>query len=164
MRITSGGNVIIGSTTDPSVKFQAVQTTSGEWAGDFKNYSSGAYGSRPNSYGGVSEVKLKQDIVDASSQWDDIKAIRVRKFRFKDEPNAALQIGVVAQEIEQTSAGLVYETPDFTRNENGEKVETGEVTKAVKYSILYMKAIKALQEAMERIETLEAKVNTLENK
>ena len=127
-------------------------------------YSSGAYGSRPNSYGGLSDVKLKQDIVDASSQWNDIKSIKVRKFRFKDDPNSPLQIGVVAQEIEQTSAGLVYESNDYTTNEAGEKVETGEVTKSVKYSILYMKAIKALQEAMERIETLEAKVTALENK
>ena len=30
-----------------------------------------------------------------------------------------------------------------------------ETTKSVKYSILYMKAVKALQEAMTRIETLE---------
>jgi hypothetical protein len=127
-------------------------------------YSSGAFGSRPNSYGGISDVKLKQDIVDASSQWDDIKAVKVRKFRFKDDHNAVLQIGVVAQEIEQTSAGLVYETPDYETDEDGKRVETGQVTKAVKYSILYMKAIKALQEAMERIETLEAKVTTLENK
>jgi len=29
--------------------------------------------------------------------------------------------------------------------------------------VLYMKAVKALQEAMERIETLEAKVATLES-
>lgn len=129
-----------------------------------KIYSSGAFASRPNSYGGLSDIKLKQDIVDASSQWDDIKAIKVRKFRFKDEPNAPLQIGVVAQELEQTSAGLVYESLDFENDENGNKVATGEVTKSVKYSILYMKAIKALQEAMERIETLEAKVTALENK
>jgi len=33
---------------------------------------------------------------------------------------------------------------------------------SVKYSVLYMKAVKALQEAMERIETLEAKVTALE--
>ena len=32
--------------------------------------------------------------------------------------------------------------------------------KAVKYSILYMKAVKALQEAMTRIETLEAKARS----
>ena len=35
--------------------------------------------------------------------------------------------------------------------------------KAVKYSILYMKAIKALQEAMAKIETLETKVKALED-
>jgi hypothetical protein len=32
----------------------------------------------------------------------------------------------------------------------------------VKYSIVWMKAMKALQEAQERIETLEAKVQALE--
>ena len=41
--------------------------------------------------------------------------------------------------------------------------DTGEATKTVKYSVLYMKAVKALQEAMERIETLEAKVTALES-
>ena len=35
--------------------------------------------------------------------------------------------------------------------------------KAIKYSILYMKAVKALQEAMTRIETLESKVKALED-
>ena len=35
--------------------------------------------------------------------------------------------------------------------------------KSVKYSILYMKAIKALQEAQTRIETLETKVKALED-
>ena len=48
------------------------------------------------------------------------------------------------------------------------EVKSGEATegdikeyKSVKYSILYMKAIKALQEAMTRIETLEAEVTAL---
>jgi hypothetical protein len=52
------------------------------------------------------------------------------------------------------------------KDENGEIVVDSygiaemveiEPLKAVKYSVLYMKAIKALQEAMERIEALEAK-------
>ena len=38
----------------------------------------------------------------------------------------------------------------------------GSGTKTVEYSVLYMKAVKALQEAMTRIETLEAKVAALE--
>ena len=105
-------------------------------------------------------LKLKQDIVDANSQWNDIKEVRVRKYRFKNSPNSPLQIGVVAQEIETVSPGLVDESADY--DQEGNKLET--TTKSVKYSILYMKAVKALQEAMERIETLEAKVNALENK
>ena len=54
--------------------------------------------------------------------------------------------------------GLVYEMPDIIDN-----VDQGTVTKNVKYSVLYMKAIKALQEAMTRIETLETKVAALES-
>ena len=45
----------------------------------------------------------------------------------------------------------------------GEIKTLGEKVKAVKYSILYMKAIKALQEAMAKIETLETKVKALED-
>ena len=110
------------------------------------------------SYGSTSDETLKQDIVDAASQWDDIKNIKVRKFRFKDNPTGALQIGVVAQEIEKVSAGLVVE-----RYVDG-KADSGEKVKCVKYSVLHMKAVKALQEAMARIETLEAKVAALEAK
>ena len=40
--------------------------------------------------------------------------------------------------------------------------EIKEKVKSVRYSIIYMKAIKALQEAQTRIETLETKVTALE--
>ena len=43
----------------------------------------------------------------------------------------------------------------------GDVKEVKENVKGIKYSVLYMKAIKALQEAMTRIETLEADVKTL---
>jgi hypothetical protein len=51
------------------------------------------------------------------------------------------------------------ESPD--RDEDGN--DLGTVTKSVNYSVLYMKAVKALQEAIERIEQLEAKVAALES-
>jgi hypothetical protein len=104
-----------------------------------------------NSYGAISDIKLKENIVDANSQWDDIKALQVRNYNFK-EGQTHTQIGLVAQEAELVSPGLVTESPDL--GEDG--AELGTVTKSVNYSVLYMKAVKALQEAMERIETLEA--------
>ena len=106
-----------------------------------------------NSYGQLSDIKLKENITDASSQWDDLKALQVRNFNFK-EGQTHTQIGLIAQEVEQISPGLVDESPD--RDDDGNK--TGEVTKSVKYSVLYMKAVKALQEAMGRIEQLEQRL------
>jgi hypothetical protein len=123
-------------------------------------YTNGDVKNTNNSYGSLSDAKLKQDIVDASSQWNDIKNLKVRKYRFKDNPEGQLQIGLIAQEVEPISAGLVSESPDEERDESGSVIGfTGEYTKSIKYSVLYMKAVKALQEAMERIEAIEAKVD-----
>jgi hypothetical protein len=166
-------------------------------------YSDGDVVNHDNSYGSTSDERLKQDIVDASSQWDDIKNIKIRNFKKKDDvekygDKAWSQIGVIAQELETVSPKLIREAePDENdvaiNSEFGtvvddtdkpieyketdtipdgkkvgdvkgyeKKVEVKSNVKAVMYSVLYMKAVKALQEAMTRIETLEAKVKTLE--
>jgi hypothetical protein len=113
-----------------------------------------------NSYGAISDAKLKENIVDASLQWDDLKALQVRNYNFKKETGYSThtQIGLIAQEVELVSPGLVSESPD--RDEDGN--DLGTVTKSVNYSVLYMKAVKALQEAIGRIETLEAAVTALQ--
>ena len=81
----------------------------------------------------------------------------MRKYNFKEETGhqTHTQIGLVAQEAELVSPGLVTEA--FDRDEEGNELET--TTKSINYSVLYMKAVKALQEAMERIETLEQRLN-----
>ena len=101
-----------------------------------------------NSYGSISDVSLKENIVDANSQWDDIKNIRVRNYNFKESTGQPThtQIGVVAQELETVSPKLV-------------EVSDKDGMKNVQYSVLYMKAVKALQESMTRIETLETRLN-----
>jgi hypothetical protein len=131
-------------------------------------YSNGTFGSRTGTYGSIiSDIKYKQDITDANSQWDDIKKLRVVNFKYKEDvindgENALRQIGFIAQEVESVSPNLVYEA--------GQK-DTEETWKSVKTSIIHLKAVKALQEAMARIEQLEAKIdaqqetiNTLLNK
>ena len=119
----------------------------------FTVWSSGAIENTTGSVGTISDVKLKENIVDAPSQWDDIKAVKFRKFNFKEETGheTHTQLGVVAQEIELISPGLVYESPD----QDVEGKDLGTTTKSVKTSILTMKSLVALQEAMKRIETLE---------
>ena len=109
-------------------------------------------------YGSISDVALKENIVDANSQWDDIKNVRVRVFNFKVDDPSEKRIGVVAQELETVCPKLIDDLPD--RDSDGNQIGTSK--KSVKYSILYMKAIKALQEAQARIETLETKVAALE--
>ena len=37
-----------------------------------------------NSYGSLSDQSLKENIVDATSQWDDIKGLQVRKYNFRE--------------------------------------------------------------------------------
>ena len=123
----------------------------------FLVFTNGNVQNTNNSYGQISDQKLKENIVDANSQWDNIKGVRVRNFNFI-EGQTHTQIGVVAQELEVVSPGLIDESPD----RDAEDKDLGTVTKSVKYSVLYMKAVKALQEAMTRIETLETKVAALE--
>jgi hypothetical protein len=141
-----------------------------------------------NSYGGISDERIKESITDANSQWADLKSMRVVNYKRKDDvraygSDAKPMIGLVAQELESVSPGLVKSVPpgpgDIISNsafgtlyEDGDAIPDGsaigdvkeikEQVKSINYSVLYMKAIKALQEAMARIETLEAKVAALE--
>jgi len=132
-------------TNDPNNTTNYLLTGGSPSVNRFIIYSNGNIKNQNNSYTGISDEKLKENIVDAGSQWDDIKALRVRKYSFKEE-NASepTQIGVVAQEVEAAGmSGLIYETVDQNTAEDGSIVNTGEVTKTMKYSILYMKAVKA---------------------
>jgi hypothetical protein len=146
-----------GDRTTTNSTYNLLDVYNGNLSGRLVIRDSGNALNTNGSYGAISDIKLKQDVSDAVSQWDDIKSIRIRKYRFKNNPDAPLLIGVIAQEIEKVSPGLVDEELDRDREGN----DLGTTTKSVKYSILYMKAVKALQEAMARIEKLEAEMAAL---
>ena len=115
-------------------------------------YSDGDVVNADNSYGAVSDETIKQDIVDSGSQWDDVKNLRVRKYRLRSDVAAGKDvqhIGMVAQEVLGVSPGLVGTT--------GENY-------TVQYSLAYMKMFKAFQEAQERIEALERRAVDLESR
>ena len=71
-------------------------------------------------------------------------------------------VSEAVEAVEAISIGDVKEEAKWVvkKDDDGKDIQV----KSMKYSVLYMKAVKALQEAMERIEGLEAKVEALENK
>ncbi len=70
--------------------------------GRFQTMGNGNAQNSNNNYGGTSDQELKENIVDANSQWNDIKALKVRNYNFKESTgyNTHKQIGVIAQELE----------------------------------------------------------------
>ena len=109
-----------------------------------------------NSYGAVSDSKIKENIVDATNKLEDLNKVKVRNFNIKGEEQK--QIGVIAQELESIFPSMIEEHKDY--NEEGE--DLGTVTKSVKYSVFVPMLIKALQEADDKIEDLTARISTLE--
>jgi hypothetical protein len=141
----------------------------------FRIFSDGDVQNHDNSYGSTSDERIKQGIRDANSQWDDIKALKIRNFKKNDDvkqygDKAWEQIGVIAQELEASGMDKLVKN-EVLWDKDDPEVKGGEATegdikeyKAVKYSVLYMKAIKALQEAMAKIEALETSNTDLKNR
>jgi len=98
----------------------------------------------------ASDERLKDNIVDHESELANVMALRPARWDWKDEARGSGE-GFIAQELEQTAwADLVSEGEDGYKQVSGlGAVET--------------RLIKALQEAVGRIESLEAEVEALKN-
>ena len=163
--IQHGGVFYVTSPSDSSTAIPFALYTGGSSIDSFGSVKCRIHGDGDienvnGNYGSISDIKLKENIVDANSQWDDIKAIKIRNYNFKAETTYSThtQIGVIAQELELVCPKLVTESTDIDNEGN----DLGTVTKSVNLSVLYMKAVKCLQEAMTKIEVLETKVAALE--
>lgn len=101
-----------------------------------------------NSYGGFSDVKLKENIVYATAKLEDLCKVQVRNYNLIGEDTK--QIGVIAQELEEVFPGLVENIAD--RDLEGNILDT--TTKSVKYSVFIPMLIKAIQELKAEIDLL----------
>jgi hypothetical protein len=124
----------------------------------FKITSDGDAWNHDDSYGG-SDQTLKENIVDATSKLEDIKKLKVRNFNWKSdyfpERSKKKMIGFIAQEVETVFPSMVSEY-----NLTGDK-DNPVMKKAIKKSWAPI-LVKALQEAVAKIEVLETKVAALE--
>jgi hypothetical protein len=140
-----------------------------------------------NSYGAISDAKVKENIKPTSPKLDKLMQVEVVNYNLID--SELKQIGVVSQQLETIFPSLVQESDDFEKvqvpqlNEDGEPVldedgnpvlveeslPTGTKTKSVKYSVFVPILIKAMQEQQaiiesqqKTIESLEQRIQTLE--
>jgi len=103
-------------------------------------YGNGNVVNTNNSYGSLSDVKLKENIVDASPKLADLMQVQVRNYNLIG--STTKQIGVVAQELETVFPSMIDVSPDIDAEGN----DLGTTTKSVKYSVFVPMLIKALQE------------------
>jgi len=113
-----------------------------------------------NSYTGISDLKLKENVVDVSPKLADLLDVRVVSYNLKPSLGYAgdKHIGVVAQELEKIFPGLIEESTDYEQ-QGDERVDLGTVTKSVKYSIFVPMLIKAIQEQQALIASLTARLD-----
>jgi hypothetical protein len=106
----------------------------------------------------LSDARTKKDIAPAASMWDKIGALEIVTYKYNDQTHDDVNVGVIAQQVESVEPVWV-DADGFGETPEGEEPLKTVYTKDITFA-----AIKALQEAMARIEQLEAKVAALESK
>jgi hypothetical protein len=183
-RIDSSGNLLVGTTSSPgaagprlyvdntnntsgdsgifsllgancsntsSAAFSALITGVGN---KFYVYGNGNVVNTNNSYGAISDVKFKENIVDATPKLNDVLNLKVRNFNLKTEPNNK-QIGFIAQEFEEVFPAMIDVSPDT--DVTGKTLET--THKSIKLSVLVPILVKAIQEQQAMIESLRQRLS-----
>jgi hypothetical protein len=103
----------------------------------------------------LSDERVKTDILPVGSYWDKVKALQVVTYKYRHQSDGEDNLGVIAQQVESVA-------PEFVSNNGfGETPADGVPLKSIYETDLHYATLKALQEAMTRIETLEAEVAAL---
>jgi len=106
-----------------------------------------ANGANQAAFASTSDVRLKENIQDLPSQLDSILSLRPVEFDYVESEGGGHQIGFIAQELQQIYPDSVSAGSD----ENGYLSVTG-------WSKTEARLVKALQEALAKIETLEQRL------
>jgi len=110
------------------------------------------------SAGSASDVNLKKNIETTRDGYlEDLNRLRVVKYNWNDqEDTEPRELGLIAQEVEEVFPGLACDMRG--ENEDGEEI----TTKGIKYSVLPVMLLKALQEADAKIEAQAATIAALD--
>jgi hypothetical protein len=187
MRIDTSGNLLVG-TTSAQAKFVTNSATSGASAKVITSFSGdvstaalilqkndnntttsqilaqflinsgsngsgqiNANGSGAAAFGSYSDARLKENIVPLPSQLDKILALKPVEFDYIASEGGGHQVGFIAQDMQAVYSDAVGERHD------GMLTITG-------WSKTEARLVKALQEAIAKIDALETRIATLETK
>jgi len=109
-----------------------------------------------------SDERLKEEISNAPSQWELIKGLPLKRFKWIDRREGEKwSYGFIAQEVELTNPEFVQTVPQ-DKQDIDDGIDDPEY-KTVAEGQIHERALAALQEAMMRIEELEARISELES-
>jgi hypothetical protein len=139
-RITQAGEVLIAGTTDNG-------------AYNLQCMGTGVWGA--GAYVNGSDERLKENIADLGEASGIIASLRPITFSYKSNysSDSSIQPGFIAQELQQALSGEIYVEGVVTK---------GEKYLNVAYQTLIPVLTKSLQEALEEIDKLKARVSAVE--
>jgi len=181
MRITSGGDVLIGTTSSDQIsgigskfrsegRLQQVSSYSTNSQESLSMYSSGASAYRfyvgwggtiyatSTTISAISDQRLKENIQDIDVGLDALMALKPRKFDWKEGKGKNIKgdRGWIAQEFEQVFPEMINEWKD--------PAPAGEEPYKSVSADLIPVLVKAIQEQQQIINDLKARIETLETK
>ena len=158
--LTAGGVLYVDANrnTTNNTFYAIAYYNNGAGAFKFQVADSGNVTNTNGSYGTISDIKNKENIVDATSKLDKVNQLKVRNYNFIGDD--LKQIGFVAQEFEQVFPSMVEEHSDKDVDGN----DLGTTTKSIKTSVLVPILVKAIQELNEKVEAQAAEIALLKSK
>jgi hypothetical protein len=169
----NGVNVGIGTTSPSGAKLQVavgnystgcrIDGPAGTTFGFMSFYSNGSYRGNiyPTStgviYGSASDYRLKENVIKLQNSTERVKKLKPSNFNFLENPGEIAD-GFIAHEIQE----IVPEAVTGRKDEVG--IDGKPIYQGVDYSKIVPLLTAALQEAILKIEQLETRIQTLENK
>jgi hypothetical protein len=106
-------------------------------------YSDGDVVNHDNSYGAISDIRLKENIKDTKSVLDNLMNLKVKDFNFKTDSKDKTQTGLIAQEVEKYF-------PEFVKD-SGDKTDSYKILAYSKFIPILIKAIQEQQEIIDKL-------------
>ena len=152
--LQAGGTCLAANIDGTLTTGWIVMYTSPALSGPYTNRGIISWNGSVINYGGTSDYRLKQDITPITGAVDKIKALKPINFRWKENPGPVIN-GFLAHEFGQVIPQGITGEKDAVDAEGNIKPQGLDTSQAVPT------IVSALQEALARIESLEAEIAAL---